>query len=293
MHKNTALFLHNFLSSSPLELTTQRAPSLTTNNIDKALAGSRLEEQKNNTPFFLVGCVRSGTTLLRDLLRMHPRLEGPEESHFFRWADPFATPRYKTMYENNGDLKTSRRLDEISEEEFFTLFSTAQNRKELQDAYCQLYLKKQDNPDGRWFDKTPQNLYGLFLLKEAYPDAIFIHIHRNPLNVAASLRKGMVMPSMTITAAINYWNDSYIMLREFSKLYPESVYEIPYLSLTTDPQGVLNNLLTYLGEDSRQLSVPEGYVYTERNAYKKTLVPKEQTEISNSCADGMKALGYT
>lgn len=292
MHKNTALFLHNFLSSTPLDLTTQSAPSLTANSIDKTLTCSRLEGQKNNTPFFLVGCVRSGTTLLRDLLRMHPRLEGPEESHFFRWADPFATPRYKTMYENNGDLKTSRRLDQISEDEFFTLFSTAQNRKELQDAYCQLYLKKQDNPDGRWFDKTPQNLYGLFLLKEAYPDAIFIHIHRNPLNVAASLRKGMVMPSMTITAAINYWNDSYIMLRDFSKLYPESVYEIPYLNLTTDPQGILDKLLNHLGEDPSHISIPEGYVYTERNAYKKTLLPKEQTEICNSCTDGMKALGY-
>ncbi|HNE26739.1 MAG TPA: sulfotransferase, partial [Pseudomonadales bacterium] len=52
----------------------------------------------DNTPFFILGCVRSGTTLLRDILRIHPRLESPEETHFFRWADPYASPRYERNY---------------------------------------------------------------------------------------------------------------------------------------------------------------------------------------------------
>jgi hypothetical protein len=33
-------------------------------------------------PIFIVGCPRSGTGILRDLLRSHPNLTFPGESHF-------------------------------------------------------------------------------------------------------------------------------------------------------------------------------------------------------------------
>ena len=36
----------------------------------------------NNRPIFIVGSPRSGTALLRDLLRAHPRITFPGESHF-------------------------------------------------------------------------------------------------------------------------------------------------------------------------------------------------------------------
>ena len=45
--------------------------------------------------FFIVGCVRSGTTLLRNILREHPKLACPEETHFFRWSWPFRTQRFR------------------------------------------------------------------------------------------------------------------------------------------------------------------------------------------------------
>jgi hypothetical protein len=36
----------------------------------------------SDSPIFIVGCPRSGTNLLRDLLRSHPHLAFPDESHF-------------------------------------------------------------------------------------------------------------------------------------------------------------------------------------------------------------------
>ena len=256
-----------------------------------ALNGKSGAAFSGKQPFFLLGCVRSGTTLLRDILRMHPNLEGPEESHFFRWSDPFGTPRYTNIYQQNGNLRESRKLDGITEEEFSTLYAHAQNRRQMQDTYCQLYLEKQENPNGRWFDKTPQNIYGLFLLKEAYPSACFIHIHRNPLNVAASLKKGQVMPAMAARAAANYWNDSFIMMDAFAKLYPESLYHIKYQDFTESPQLHVNELLSHVGEPPN-ITLPEGYVYRERNSYAKTLTKEEQAYITTSCAKGRQVLGY-
>ena len=37
----------------------------------------------DNTAFFIVGCARSGTTLLRSILSSHPRIVIPGETSFF------------------------------------------------------------------------------------------------------------------------------------------------------------------------------------------------------------------
>jgi Sulfotransferase family len=50
-----------------------------------------------DAPIFIVGCPRSGTNLLRDLLRSHPRLAFPGESHFI--------PEF---YKGYGDPKNER-----------------------------------------------------------------------------------------------------------------------------------------------------------------------------------------
>ena len=96
-----------------------------------------MSEGADNTPFFLVGCVRSGTTLLRDLLRAHPRLECPEETHFFRWADPFGSARYRRMYVNSGLMKRHRELDGVDEYTFRYTLNVAKNRREMMEAYKQ------------------------------------------------------------------------------------------------------------------------------------------------------------
>ena len=129
---------------------------------------------QDQTPFFLVGCVRSGTTLLRDLLRQHDRLECPEETHFFRWADPFGTDRYRRMYKKSDLMRRHREMDGVDNFDFSYIINNSQNRWQMSGGYGLAYLKAQGNPEGRWFDKTPQNVYGLLLIAAAYPDATVI-----------------------------------------------------------------------------------------------------------------------
>ena len=74
----------------------------------------------DNTPFFVLGCVRSGTTLLRDILKLHTRLESPEETHFFRWADPYASPRYERNYVGVKLFKNHQEIDGVSVNDFIT-----------------------------------------------------------------------------------------------------------------------------------------------------------------------------
>jgi len=236
-------------------------------------------ESRNITPFFILGCVRSGTTMLRDILRQHPRLECPEETHFYRWADPFGSPRYDRTYITSRLFTSHRKLDQISEESFHSARRTAKSRKEIMEAYGNLYLKAQNNPEGRWFDKTPQNIYGIFLLGQDFPDAPFIHIHRNPLNVVASLKEGKVMARHDLHGAMNYWNESACLIGEYKKLYPERVLDIPYEGITSSPKEYISKIFEFIKEDDSGFGYDAINVHPEKNNYKKVLTEQEINEV--------------
>ena len=66
------------------------------------------------------------------------------------------------------------------------------------------FLRLMGISGGRWFDKTPQNIYGMLLLSAVYPDAKFVHIVRHPLNVVTSLKAGKVMAKHSLQGGHQY-----------------------------------------------------------------------------------------
>jgi len=242
-------------------------------------------------PFFIVGSVRSGTTLLRDILRYHPNLECPEETHFFRWCDPFGTMGFDMKYTKNPHLLKHRELDGFTDEEFSALFQKANSRKELSDLYGKEFLKKRHNPEGRWFDKTPQNIYGLLLMASLYPEASFVHIVRNPLNVVASLKIGKVMKIGT-KGAINYWMESLAIIDAFKKVWPQRLHEMRYEDVLQNTEQELSRLMVFLGEDAKALVLPKNMIKPEKNKYKKELSDEIIASVKAQCAPFMTKYGY-
>jgi hypothetical protein len=247
---------------------------------------------KDNTPFFILGCVRSGTTMLRDMLRLHPRLECPEETHFFRWADPFASPRYKRNYIAMKIFGQHRKMDGISHADFFSMEAESADRRELSDRYGQHYLRARGNEGGRWFDKTPQNIYGISLISYQYPDAKFIHIHRHPLNVVASLVEGRVMAKHSVKGAINYWLEAMILIHEYKKTGAQRVLELPYEAVTRDPATELQKLCAFIGEDFSLIDGAAIRTHEEQNHYKKVLSEPEQRYVLDRAAPFLSLYGY-
>jgi len=209
--------------------------------------------------------------MLRNLLRLHPRLECPEETHFYRWADPFGSPRYDKNYITTNIFENHRKLDGISNKDFHEARYNSRNRKDMSDAYGQLYLSSIGNPEGRWFDKTPQNIYGLFLLSAMYPDSKFVHIHRNPLNVVASLVEGKVMARHSVKGAVNYWMESVIIINEYKKIYANRLIELAYEDVATQPYAELSRLCDFIGEDKNLIDPVMIKTHPEQNNYKKIL----------------------
>lgn len=249
---------------------------------------------KDNTPFFVLGCVRSGTTLLRDILRVHPRLESPEETHFFRWADPYASPRYERNYMGAKLFKEHRTIDGVSDWDFHYSRVLARSRKEISDFYGQHYLAARDNVDGRWFDKTPQNVYGILLLGYMYPTAKFVHIYRNPLNVVSSLKEGRVMAKHEVKGGINYWLESMIMINEYKKMPggSERFIEICYEDMVADPKPQVTSILEFVGEDPALMDYKKVSTHKEKDKYKKILTEVEIGYVKQLCEPFYSQYGY-
>ena len=234
-------------------------------------------------PFFILGCVRSGTTLLRDILRIHPNLECPEETYFFRWGEPFGTDRYNIKCVKNRHIKLHREIDGVSEQEFAGLLRAADSRKTLAEAYAQLYLEKKGKAHARWFDKTPQNIYGILLLKAFFPESKIIHIYRNPLNVVCSLMEGKVMPVHSLKGAVNYWVEAMHIINGYKAGLCQNLLEISYEALTQRPDAVIEKLLLFIGEDPKLLKIPAQYVHKEQNKFKTTLSKEQIAAIIQQC----------
>lgn len=139
-------------------------------------------------------------------------------------------------------------MDGIEESEFAEILKLSISRADLYERYMQLYIEKNKPGAERWFDKTPQNVYGSALLAGAIPDAKLIHIVRNPLDVVSSLRIGIIVKVQNLVGACNYWNEAAEIIQVVKKAYPDRVYEVKYEDFTRNPQPEIHKMLLFLGE---------------------------------------------
>jgi len=133
-------------------------------------------------PFFIVGCPRSGTTLLQVLLDAHPRIAIPVEGHLFS--------RFGRIFDRYGDLRQERNLRlfvsdvlhdkrislwnlEVSVSEFLRELKTPSVRGVFERLY-ELYTRREGK--ARWGDKSPVHALHIRDIKQVFPEAKFIHL---------------------------------------------------------------------------------------------------------------------
>jgi disulfide oxidoreductase YuzD len=240
----------------------------------------------------VVGCVRSGTTMLRDVLRMHPNLACPEETHFFRWCDPYGTdPMLRTLI-NNAVLKRHREIDKITEEEFKDILNRATSRADLYGKYMALFMSRNKPTATRWFDKTPQNIYGAMLAATTMPRAKFVHIVRDPRNVVASLRIGRIVKVEGLVGACNYWNEAVSIVAGLKRAYPSRVFELRYEDFVNEPMKELSQLLAFLNEPFEPQWFTKVNTRNSDHTDEGVLKEEEMSTVRKLCSPGMIRYGY-
>jgi hypothetical protein len=141
--------------------------------------------------FFLVGCPRSGTTLLQSLLTAHPQITSFPESHFFRHLIPdlnskrywlgIASRKAKPRFE--AFLKEINREDMSSHLSQLAIFQY----QYIQAFFHVLDTITQQQGKTIWIEKTPGHVHCIDYIQKRVKKAKFIHLIRNGSDVVASL----------------------------------------------------------------------------------------------------------
>lgn len=141
--------------------------------------------------FFIVGCPRSGTTLLQSLLAAHSQVTSFPESHFF-WhltANRGLWRRKLNLASPQVEKRLREYLCELQREDLdYLIPCKSLSRRQYVKAFVKILdqLTKEQRKSV-WIEKTPRHLYCIDDIQHFLPTSKFIHILRKGSDVVASL----------------------------------------------------------------------------------------------------------
>jgi protein-tyrosine sulfotransferase len=209
----------------------------------------------DNSPVFVLGAPRSGTTLVRQILDSHPRISCGSESMFLSvFREIFRNGRIRRPVLNFG----------IRDEEILEMFKAFTSF-----VHGQLAGK---NGKRRWADKTPAYSWMPdFVWKIFGPEAKYVLLLRHGLDVAVSMSKmvddgywdgnlagfaeSRVFSDNPLESGARVWALMNDALHRFWLRRRNLVHCVRYEDLVRDPGRVVEGLLSYLNE-----SVPPGFL---------------------------------
>jgi hypothetical protein len=216
-----------------------------------------------NPYLFIVGCARSGTTLLGRMVDAHPQIGVAPSIHwiagYLRRRDVRGAEDPVTAELVIG-LADDRRLARfgISPEELRALVPDGQRvaYRRFLAAFLELYARKRDKP--RVGNKTAPFVRRIRALHDAWPDARFVHLIRDGRDVYLSARS---WPSAErsvgryptwredpVSTAAFWWERKVRAGREGGRpLEPRLYREVRYEALVSEPARECVALCGYLG----------------------------------------------
>ncbi len=239
-----------------------------------------------NPYVFIVGCPRSGTTLLQRMADAHPLLGVTNESRWFdkrwivEWLDEgrgltregFVTPELGSRMVEHPRFSRLK----MSREEVFMLLGNGQPVS-FADFVTRLFdLYGQRIGKALVGNKTPIYVRRLHTLHKLWPGARFVHLIRDGRDVCLSVvpwAKGPIFKDKfntsrdyPISTVALWWELSVRLGRQAGKfLGPELYYEIRYESLIRNPEEECAALCAFLGlpYDGAMLRFHQGRTKTD------------------------------
>jgi len=189
--------------------------------------------QSSQTPTFLVGAERSGTTLLRLMLSAHPQIHWVNE--FELAVDMVGDEGWPDLEQYYAFLSTHR----IARAMGYTI-----DRSLSYPDLIRSFLEQQRTKAGKpMVGATVHRHYDRLL--RFWPDASYIHILRDPRDVAPScVREGW---SSNVWTAVERWVHAEHLWDELARRLPEARrHEVHYDALIRDPESELRGICAFL-----------------------------------------------
>lgn len=195
--------MHGFYSLPSCQAAPRRADCLV-----KESRGRQLLMQRT----FVVGCPRSGTTIVQAMLARHPQVFTLPETDFFprllgglecRFGDVGAKPRRRTLARRLGLARRYGRREFVALQR--ALLGESDVRAPwMLDTCVSRFISTLDQLAERagrvgWIEKTPHHLLYLPEIEHYVPQARFVHVIRPGMDVLASI----------MDASLRYSNNSF------------------------------------------------------------------------------------
>lgn len=243
-------------------------------------------------PVFVVGALRSGTSLLYSLLNQHPKIALMYECDAWDFPKAFARRRFRGNW--------------LARQEFY---NQTLSRHRLTWGWSLRGLEKVRTPDDLyatfcqtrgavlWGEKSPHYTARLLQLARLYPDASFILIWRDPVEIYRSIRAaGLRTPYFNRPGMLHrlvYHKEK--MIREAAKLSGSGarVYQLTYNDLVDRTPEVCRGICEFLGIEfvegmSRLESADLTPVYEapQHEHLRRRIVERRSFSGNNLLADG-------
>lgn len=203
---------------------------------------------------FIVGCMRSGTTMLRAMLDSHPEMAIPQESYFV-----VSMGRHRRKYERSGGFDTEPFATDLVGHAWFQRWGLSESEtrealsatrpRDYPDAVrsvYQLYADRQGKT--RYGDKTPAYVLNLRLIGQLFPEARFVHVIRDGRDVALALLEVAFGPR-TIDEAALTWRRMVKRGRRMGRVLGARYCEVRYEDLVAQPEQSLVRICDFLDLD--------------------------------------------
>jgi hypothetical protein len=190
--------------------------------------------------FFIVGCPRSGTTMVQQALNRHSRIAiPPETKFFFSFLGHTRRAQRRHLKRLNADLQIQ--LPEPTKR-----ISSVVDGRDFYELMARQYLDRLGKDAAYFGEKTPEHTGHLPRILQLFPDAKILVLCRDGRDVAVSLSK---MPWMCPDLYVNYlvWLYYYAVVRKAKNGGHPNFYFARYESIVADPEKELGGILQFLG----------------------------------------------
>jgi tetratricopeptide (TPR) repeat protein len=201
---------------------------------------------RDATPVLIIGMPRSGTTLVEQIVSMHPEVGAGGELHFWNqrgaeWHRSGAAGN-ETPFVSTQNPPTENPLSEVVAKEFLA-----------KAAADYLGVLRAIAPTAaRVTDKMPFNFLWAGLIHMAFPRATIIHCRRAAIDTALSIHQTHFHPSMPFPTGgaelVAYFRSYQRLIDHLRSVLPADRFiEVDYEDLTHAPEPVIRRIIAACG----------------------------------------------
>lgn len=204
----------------------------------------RAVESVEESPIFVIGTGRSGTTLLRQMLNAHPNIHITHEAAFYSYSHHAPTgmtvDEWLKCYFDTFSFAWMR-LDPREIRDAIPKDASIDRMREVYLAIMRAKAKQQGK--SRFGEKNPLDTHNLPRIFADFPDARIVCIMRDPRPTVLSFNR---MPFGTTSTMLN----AQICRVQYQHIKPylDRILEVRLEDLSADPRSTMQSILNYIGE---------------------------------------------